>query len=445
MNTQISQAKLLLQRLQTGSGLRAQLARGALGGLVVSIAGIGVGFLAQVAIARTLGVAQFGVYAWALAAVNSLLLVCCSGLDGLMVRKLPSYLHDGQHGQARGLLLFSGYWIGGSALLAGLGLYVLALVLPTLMLPGSLNTLTVSILVLPLFALGSLRQAVLRALKRVARGQLLEAVVRPVFLVLFVGVLVYLLDDAATASTVMLAQLAASALVFAIGGFWMLKALPAQTKAAVPVWSGRSWLQESIPFLAISGASAVSRQVGMLALGAVGTASDTGIFAAMSRIADFSLMGSYAVSAIAAPLIVEVLKKNDKAGLAQVMKWGTRGSFAFAVAVVLGIGLFGEWILAAFGKGFAGGKEVLYLMLAGQLLWAFAGLSGFLLSMSGHAKVVAVIGWVSAVCNLFICVVFVPRFGAHAAASGYALTWALHGLAGLFYCWRYHKIWAGLR
>ena len=445
MNRHVTAVKHLLKHLHSGAGIRAQLARGTLRGLAVTVMGIGVGFLVQVAIARLLGVNDFGIYSWALAWINFLVLISCSGLEGLMVRRLPSYLVDNRPGKARGFLLFSGYWVGGCALLSGLALYGIAWLAQDHILPGSLDTLAIAILVIPLFALGSLREAVLRALKHVAKGQVLEAVVRPIVLVLFAAALVYWFGVAATSTTAMIAQLFASAIVFVIGGLWMLKALPPEARQARPDWHGKSWLIEAVPFLAISGASAVSRQVGTLALGTFGTAADTGIFAAISRIADFVLMGTYAVAAIASPLIVEVLKKNDKAGFVQIMKWGARGSFAFALVAVLVMVVFGEWILAAFGKGFLAGHGALNVMLCGTLFGAFAGMSGFLLAMSGHAGVRAAIGWCTAACNLLVCLALVPKFGIHGAAFGYAMASLIDGVLCLFFCGRYCKVWAGLR
>jgi O-antigen/teichoic acid export membrane protein len=441
----VTAVKHLLLHLRSGAGIRAQLARGTLGGLAVTTLGIGVGFLVQVTIARLLGVDEFGVYSWALAWINFLVLISCSGLDGLIARQLPAYLIDNQYDKARGFLLFSGYWVGGGALLCGLALYAIAWLSLDHILPGSLGTLAISIGVIPLFALGSIRQAVLRALKHVAKGQLLDAVYRPILLVLFAAGMVYWFGIAATSATAMIAQLCASAIVFVIGGYWVVKALPSDARQASPDWAARSWLKEAIPFLAISGASAVSAQVGMLALGAFGTAADTGIYAAISRIADFALMGIYSIATIASPLIVEVLKKNDKAGLVQMLKWGARGASAFALMAVLGIVFLGEWILAAFGKGFHAGYGALYILLPGILFWAFAGMSGVLLAMSGHAKTRAVIGWYSAACNLIVCVVCVPTYGLYGAALGYTLSSVLGGCLCLFYCWRHHRVWAGLR
>ncbi len=435
----------MLGRLYSGTGMREQLARGTLRGLVVTTLGIGVGFLVQVAIARLLGVDQFGVYSWALAWINFLVLIACSGLDGLMVRRLPAYLIDNHYDKARGFLLFSGYWVGGCALLCGLALYAVAWMSQEHILPGSLVTLAISILVIPLFALASVRQAILRALKHVAKGQLLDAVFRPILLALFAAGLVYWFGFGATSATAMVAQLGASAIVFVIGGYWVVKALPVAARRATPQRDGRAWLQDAMPFLAISGASAVSAQIGMLALGTFGTAADTGIYAAISRIADFALMGIYSIAATASPLIVEVLKKHDTTGLAQVLKWGARGAFAFALLALLGIVFLGVWILAAFGKDFRAGHGALYVLLPGILCWAFAGMSGVLLAMSGHAKTRAAIGWYSAACNLLVCIVWVPKFGIYGAAWGYTLSSLFGGCLCLFFCWRHHQVWAGLR
>lgn len=435
----------LFDQFRSGAGLRAQLARGTVQGLLVTTAGIAVGFLVQVAIARMLGVDEFGIYAWVLAWINFLVLISCSGLEGLMPRRLPGYVLEQRFDKARGFLLFSGSWVGGCAIVSALLLFAFAWLSQDRILPGSLYVLAIGILVTPLFALGTLRQSILRALKHVAKGQLLETIVRPVVLLAVAAGLVYLFGVAASAVTAMIAQLCAAALVFVIGGIWVLRALPPEAQHVPSAWERRSWLKEAIPFLAISGATAFSGQVGMLVLGAAGTAADAGIYAAITRIADFALMGIYSVSAIASPLIVEVLKRRDGSGLIQVMKWGARGSFVFAFFAVLGIYFLGDWILVAFGKGFVVGHTALYILLPGVMAWAFAGMSGVLLAMSGHAKLRAAIGWCSAIGNLMICVVAVPKYGVYGAVIGYTMTSVLGALLCLYYCWRHHRIWAGLR
>ena len=435
----------MIRRFLSGEGLRAQLARGALRGLVVTMLGILVGFLVQVAIARLLGVSEFGIYVWALAWINFLIMISCCGLDGLAVRKLPGYLIDGLWTKARGFLLFSIIWVGAGALLWSLALYGIAWLSQDHILPGSLSTLAICIVVTPLFALGAIRQEVLRALKHVAKAQVLEAIARPLILLLIVAGLVYIVELPASASLAMMAQLCASAIVFIVGGWWVYRALPAEARHAVPERGGKSWLKEAAPFLAISGASAFSGQAGMLTLGAMGTAADTGIYAAVLRIADMAMMGIYSIGAIAAPLIVEALKKQDQTGFVQVLRWGARGSFVFALLTMLGIIFLGDWILAAFGKAFLGGHDPLYLLLPGVLLSAFGGMSGVLLAMSGHAGVRATIGWCSAACNIMVCLVTVPYYGVLGAALGYSVSSALSTLLCLYFCWHYHHVWSGLR
>jgi O-antigen/teichoic acid export membrane protein len=282
-------------------------------------------------------------------------------------------------------------------------------------------------------------------MKRVSQGQVLEALVRPIILAIVAAALIYGFGVGRTAVTAMTAQLVASAIVFVIGGVWVLRALPDAARHGSPYCARRSWLREAMPFLAISGASAVSRQVGILTLGVFATASDTGIYAAILRITEFAQMGTFSVAAIASPLIVEVLKKRDRQGLAQILKWGGRGAFGFGFLAVAGIVLLGGLILSAFGKEFPAGNGALHVMMLGALFGVFAGLSGILLAMSGHAGTRAGIGWASASCNLLGCLATVPHFGLHGAAFSYVFAMLVDGVLCLYFCWRYHKIWAGLR
>ena len=434
-----------MARFPAGGGLRAQLARGALRGILISVLGILVGFLVQVAVARMLGVAEFGVYTWALACMNFMLLVSCSGLDGLTVRKLPSLLLDRQWGKVRGLFRFSIAWVGGVAFACAVVLYGAAWLLREHALPGALDTLALCIVVTPLFALGSLRQSALGALKHVAKAQVLEAVVRPIILLLVLAAMIYLVGMAPTSALAMIGQLSASVIVFVVGGIWLFQSLPRETRDAMPEREAEGWLRQAFPFLAISGASAFGGQAGMLALGAMGTATDTGIYAAVLRINDIAMMGIYSIGAIASPLFVETLARKDRAGLVHLLTWGARGALLFALLASAGIVLLGDWVLAAFGKRFLEGHDPLYIMLPGVLISAFAGMSGFLLAMSGHAAQRAAVGWLCAISNILVCIVAVPNHGIYGAAWGYVVSSLINAILCLFLCWRYLRVWAGLR
>src|SRR6185312_3247985 len=106
---------------------RRLLSRGAVGALVVSVAGAAVGFGAHVFIARLVGKADYGTYALMLSWVSVLAVVAQAGQDNNVVRFLPGYVLRGEWGKARGLHRNIGWLVfASSAVVAVCGCAVVA-------------------------------------------------------------------------------------------------------------------------------------------------------------------------------------------------------------------------------------------------------------------------------------------------------------------------------
>jgi O-antigen/teichoic acid export membrane protein len=89
--------------------------------------------------------------------------------------------------------------------------------------------------------------------------------------------------------------------------------------------------------------------------------------------------------------------------------------------------LFGRWILAAvFGDEYAVGATALAILAAAQLANAAAGSVGQLLSMTGHERDAARGVALSALVNVALNALLIPRWGMNGAAAASAaslITW----------------------
>jgi O-antigen/teichoic acid export membrane protein len=348
-----------------------------------------------------------------------LLLFAVNGQDGLLLRHLPVLSKAQQWNKLRGLLSFSTLWVLSLSVVMGLAMWLVAKATSESLPTGALEAFGIGAMIFPIFALANLRQAVLRALKRAWQAELVDSTLRPITLIAVLALVVWWTGITSTASTALWAQLAASLLAMVAGAVLIARALPEEALHIGVCFEIRSWLLQALPFLAIAGANAISRQVGTIMLGSMSTIQETGVYAAMLRIADFLLFGTYTISAIIAPIIAEQFREKQSEALQKAVTLATWMSFTTAFAGALIIVALGKWLTSIYGPGFESGTRVLLILALARVLWAAFGFAGFAMTMTGHALMAARWYWVGAFVNLVGCVVLIPLYNAAGAAIAF--------------------------
>ncbi len=105
MKTMAGFAGLLLssaRRLLGDQRHSRHLLRGSMLVMATQIAGIGLAYAMQVAVARTAGVFEFGLFAYAWTWMNLIFLVAAFGLNEAALRLLPTYASHGDWSKLRG-------------------------------------------------------------------------------------------------------------------------------------------------------------------------------------------------------------------------------------------------------------------------------------------------------------------------------------------------------
>ncbi len=167
------------RRTPAGDAPPAQILRGGLGSLAFKLTSAGLLFGLTVLLARVLGPAGYGVYAYVFALVSLMAVPAELGLPHLVVRETArAHVHE-QWGLMRGLwrwaALASGVLAVAIAVVAGGLAWGLADGFSSL----QLATFAWGLLLVPLIALGNLAGAAVRGLRHVLLGQLPGLVLRP--------------------------------------------------------------------------------------------------------------------------------------------------------------------------------------------------------------------------------------------------------------------------
>ena len=411
--------------------IRQQLLRGGVGSIAVKVAGTGVSFVLAVVLARTLGPEGYGTYAFVMALLTLLAIPAQAGLPQLMVRETAKTEAREQWGLMRGLwrwgngfvVLFSAVMIFIGGLFLWFGEQWLSEV--------RWQTLAVGLLLVPLIALGNVRGAILRGLRRTVVGQLPEAVLRPALLLALVLLVPWLWADFALSAANVMALHAAAALgVFLIGSVLLLHVRPQPVASGPePEYEVAYWRNAAFPLALLAGLQLINKQTDILLLGIIQTDGDVGVYRVVFQVATLVIFGLQALNQVLQPYYARMYAQGEMARLQRLVTYSARVILLIAIPPVIVMIAFGgtllEWV---FGAEYRAGATALAILAAGQLVNAGMGSVGMLLNMTGHERdTVKGIG-IAALCNVVLNLVLIPPFGIEGAAAATALTLVIWNL-----------------
>jgi len=215
------------------------------------------------------------------------------------------------------------------------------------------------------------------------------------------------------------------AIAFGVGAELLRRALPRDIQNVQPTYRIKSWTGSILPFLFITGTFFINNRTDILMLGALQGPAVVGVYTVASRGADLVTFILIAVNQSIGPMMSSLHTKGDRQGLQRLVTKSARVVTLISLPTGLILILFGKWFLAIFGPEFVAGYLALVLLCCGQILNGFVGSVGQLLNMTGHERDTALAVGVSAVSNVILNALFIPRFGAVGAAAATASSFVI--------------------
>lgn len=378
----------------------------------------------SVLLARSLGTAGYGVYAYAFALVELLGLPGQLGIQTLIVREVARFRQRELWGQLRGVLRFGVASIvtTSAVIMLGVGLFT------WLSIEGALNTeqttLLWAVVLLPVVSLMRLYGAGLRGLKSIVKGLVPENIIHPGgFLLLCAVALLVLPASWLTADRAMLLHVAAALVTLLLAGTMLLGGLPAQAREAKPEYDLHSWIAAALPLTLITGMQIINSRADMVMLRWFGSPDDVGVYRVVVDSSVLVLFGLKAINMAVAPHFAALWTAEDRCRLQRLVTVAARVSFGFACPLGLLLLFFGEPILTiVFGRGFASGSVALAIMVVGQVINAAFGSIVLLLNMTGNERMVARGIAVAVLTNVGLNLVLIPIWGIEGAATTTVVT-----------------------
>jgi O-antigen/teichoic acid export membrane protein len=400
--------------------------------LVVRVAGAGLGFAFNVALARVLGADGLGIYHLSLTFALIASVVGRMGMDAAMLK-----FGAASHAAADGRRLAAVHRLGIGTALLGCGIVAACtffaadwLAIKVYADPAIAQPLRLMGLALVPFALLSLYGELLKAGQHQALSSFVQGAALPMVSLLLLFLFAQNIQDASAAATIYLATNIVVCLTSYV--LWRRAFPPASSSTTEPI-RFRDLLGTAMPMYGAAVADVVMTFSDILILGMFATASDVGIYTAAARTALLTRFLLLANSSVAAPRFAALHAAKDTDGVATLAVRSTLLTTVSSVPLLLIFVVFPENILSLFGPQFEAGAQALIILSVGQFVNAATGPVGYLLNMSGFHRIEGRIAVAGALITVGLCFALIPLWGILGAAAANAIATASCNLLRVYF------------
>jgi O-antigen/teichoic acid export membrane protein len=414
-----------------GDQLAAKLFGPGLSALIIKIASAGLSYFMLVSFARMLSPADYGHFGVMLNIAIVLSAVAALGLPTGIMRYWAGYIALGDRAHAKG------FHIASQKILSLVGLLTLALGLVASWQGWwsnafglQLGALLVALLAIG-FSFGDYYANALRAQDEVLWSMvprdIIWRIIAPVFAAAILWSTGGLSSGQAFACCVIVMVIVAVAQ--GVKSAQVSKRLTGNVAAATN-WS--KWRRPLIPLAGASVLYAMVQQLDVVVIGAYLGAEEAGAYFAAQKTASLLGLVMIAGGLVAAPMMAAAFQADKKAELQRICKM-----LALAIAMTTGIGfvvlaMLGKPLLAIFDPAYQSAYPLLLILGLGYAIDALAGPTAYLMQMTSlegaYLRIMAVVyAFV-----LSLQIVFVPKYGAIAAAGATALGVALWNIIAIY-------------
>ncbi|WP_199456733.1 MULTISPECIES: oligosaccharide flippase family protein [unclassified Marinobacter] len=399
-----------------GEGLKAQLVRGALGVGGLKLLSLPLTLGTSILLARGLGPEGYGQYVFVLAVISMMALPVGPGLGQLVTREIAKFHHSEEWGLFRGLLRRAHQWVVLGSLVLGVLIAMLSVQNARWVMGDRWTLLLLATLMLPLLGLNALRSATLRGLRNVFYAQVPELIARPGLHLIIAASL--LLVGVLNPATALVSQIMSTALAFFIGAWFLSRLKPRPVGLATPAYRQSEWGRSLLPFTLLAAVAILNGQIGILALGWLGTDAEVASLRIAQNGAMLVVVSQAIVNQVIGPHVTRARQNNDESRLKSLSKQSARGALAVALPIALPLIFLGAPIVGfIYGETYQNTVPLPLIILAiGQLVNVAFGSVGLFLTMSGFERDTLAGQVVALAVNAIAAIILIPPFGVVGAA-----------------------------
>jgi O-antigen/teichoic acid export membrane protein len=384
-------------------------------------------FLISVTIARLYGAEGYGVFSYVFSWVMVVGHLGQLGMGPLLIRQIGRYHRQEKWSLIKGMWSWS-LWMGlGGCVLGSMVLGGSVYLFEWLRQPALMYPLLLALLATPFFGLTAINRSSLQGMQRPALGQLSEKLIRPASLLILLITGYWLLPQFNIQHVIGMNVVAFG--LMGVGSFILVYwYLPGSMYRSRGKYHRRYWVSAGIAFLLISGLNIIESRTDVLMLGSLDTTESVGVYHIAKRLVGLTGVLLTVVNMTLAPLISDLASQQQWQRLQRILTKTIRGVFLFTLpfGVILMAG--GKWFLLIFGSEFTSGWSALVILCFAKLSSIAIGSVAYILSMTGHERVVGYGVGMGVIVNIGLNAILIPYWGVEGAALATLtsnLTWNL--------------------
>jgi O-antigen/teichoic acid export membrane protein len=230
----------------------------------------------------------------------------------------------------------------------------------------------------------------------------------------------YVLGRKLTGPAVLGINLVVLAGTLAVSGMFLRSAIPSVARDATPRYEVREWWKVATSFMFISASGIVlSQNSDVVLVGSLVGTRAAALYGVCTQLTSFIGFGSVAIAVIAMPMVAELFGKGDLGTLRRMVSVIAWVNVLATIPGLVLLVVFGRWLLQGYGSEFVEAYPVLVVLAASQAfgIMVGGGLGGFLLNMTDHHRTGAAIIGGSALLNIVLSLLLIPRYGLLGAAA----------------------------
>jgi O-antigen/teichoic acid export membrane protein len=406
-----------------GLDARAQTQRDAMAAFGVRVASAAVLYLSQIAIARWIGGHDYGIYVFVTTWVLVLGGLTHMGLNLAVMRLLPQYRERGDFAHYLGLIRGSRVFaLSAGTVVAAIGMAGLTLI-PNLLAEPYLMPAYLALVCVPMMTLSEVHDGIGRGQSWMLDGLLPHYVLRPALVL--TGLLVARLAGLPmTAETAVGAAIVATWAAATIQTMLINRRIAQSVPTSARCYDFRTWIAVALPLLVVAAAELALQNTDILVISHVMTPQDVAIYFAAAKTMSLIMFVHYAVGSAVANRFSTLQTRGDHEALSLFVRDAVNWTFWPSLLGAALILLLGKPLLSLFGADFTTGYTVMWILVLGFLARSSFGPAEVLLSMLGEHRACAGVLIVTALLNLVLNLMLVPRFGLEGAATATALALA---------------------
>ncbi len=211
------------------------------------------------------------------------------------------------------------------------------------------------------------------------------------------------------------------------------KIFPIKYESTIKSISTKKLLTLSYPMMLSSSMIYIIFSIDTLMLGFFELSENVGIYRVITQVSSINTIFLIVFGTIIGPKISNLYSEGKHEELKQVIKKSSKLIFFVTLPILLIVVVFSKQILMFFGVEYMKGYYALILLSFCQFTYAVSGFVDLILNMTGRQKIFGKITVISAVVNLLLNVVLIPKFGIMGAAISTGFSILLTNTIALIY------------